>query len=91
MGLQIIFEGVRGFNVAGDISIDDVELRDQNCDLPGSKYRLIYSRVEIFSFFMKGYRFIHFFYIIALFYVFLRATLVKSLASKDCVILACYD
>lgn len=33
--LQVIFEGITGTSFTGDIAIDDVEIMDGACPLPG--------------------------------------------------------
>ena len=33
--LQVIFEGITGTSYTGDIAIDDVEIMDGACPLPG--------------------------------------------------------
>ena len=33
--LQVIFEGITGTSFTGDIAIDDVEIMDDACPLPG--------------------------------------------------------
>lgn len=42
--LQVIFEGITGTSYTGDIAIDDVEIMDGACPLPG---RFAYSDVII--------------------------------------------
>ena len=34
---QVMFEGVTGTSYSGDIAIDDVEILDGSCPLPGMK------------------------------------------------------